>query len=201
MAGRLRKGTALVDWDTARRIAPRELRSSMRRHDHVITKIQDGIANYLGDRFGVDVPFRINWRIYHGWHAGKTKTQDRVDFDTYAVQARSRTVRSISFGTDFSFSETLSCTSVRTPIFDTLRYDNKKDGYQKMVDAILMCDLLHMSRCREADLLIVVANDDDFVPALFTAEAWRADVVLLHTRDSLNPHLQLKNLAARMRFK
>jgi len=69
---------------------------------------------------------------------------------------------------------------------------------QKMVDASLICDLLHLVRCYDSDLYIVIANDDDFLPALFTAEAWRGKVVLLHNRTDTNPHLRLNGLAERM---
>jgi hypothetical protein len=67
-----------------------------------------------------------------------------------------------------------------------------------MVDTILICDLLHLIRCRDSYLYIVIADDDDFVPALFIAEAWKANVVMLHNRDNTNPHLKLKGISERM---
>lgn len=67
-----------------------------------------------------------------------------------------------------------------------------------MVDTLLAADLLHGVRTKEAALFIVVANDDDAVPAVFTAEAWQAQVLLLHSRVHTNPHLQLSGIAERI---
>jgi hypothetical protein len=70
-----------------------------------------------------------------------------------------------------------------------------------MVDASLICDLLHLVRCRDSELYIVVANDDDFIPALFTAEAWRGKVILLHNRQNMNSHLRLNGIIEKMVLK
>lgn len=69
-----------------------------------------------------------------------------------------------------------------------------------MVDTMLACDLLQDVRAREYSLHIVVANDDDAVPAVFTAEAWNARVILLHSREQTNSCLQLDGIAERMEF-
>jgi hypothetical protein len=41
-----------------------------------------------------------------------------------------------------------------------------------MVDTALACDLLTHARFDPADWRVIVAEDDDFVPAAFVAEAW-----------------------------
>jgi len=143
----------------------------------------------------------VYWRVYHGWHQGKTKSPDRLLFETYARSASARTIENVSFSTDFSYSGDLACLSRRSPIFDTLRLDRQTgDLNQKMVDTMLACDLLHAARSKEFYLHIVVANDDDILPALFTAEAWQAKVLLLHTRDQTNQLLKLDGMAERMQF-
>jgi hypothetical protein len=190
--------TALVDWDTARRITP--LSPGPRRFDTLFDRLQTGMANYISSIDNKNI-YRVNWRFYHGWYQGKTKTADRLTFEKYLFTVRSRTIRHVSFGTDFSFSETLSCGSKRNPIFDTLRRDLDTGRlHQKMVDTSLVCDLLHLVRCQDSNLYIVIASDDDILPALFTAETWRGRVVLMHDRAHTNAHLPLDGLTTRMNF-
>lgn len=69
-----------------------------------------------------------------------------------------------------------------------------------MVDTMLACDLLNLTRTKEYTYHIVVANDDDALPAIITAEAWRANIFLLHCRENMNQHLNLDGIAHRMEF-
>ena len=190
--------TALIDWDTARRLLPAARATHPRHLETIFERLQNGIAHYISARDGKNY-YRVNWRIYHGWHRGKTKTPDRHLFESYLTAARPRTIRLVSFSTDFAFGDALCCGSWRNPIFDTVRQDPQTSELrQKMVDTILICDLLHLVRCKDSRLFIVVANDDDFVPALFTAESWHANVVMLHNRPFVNSHLQLFGIASRI---
>jgi hypothetical protein len=190
--------TAFIDWDTARRLVRRPPRPSTGQLITVITALQNAIANFLNDIDHTTI-YRVQWRIYHGWHRGKTKTDDRALFEKYLLVAKPRTVGKVSFGTDFKFGDILSCDTARNPLYDTLRRNrDTNDLEQKMVDTALVCDLLYLVRGRHSDIYLIVADDDDFVPALFTAESWRAKVMLLHTRDALNGHLRLQGLAERM---
>lgn len=189
--------TTLVDWDTARRLVPCRV-PNVRHIEKVVALLQRGITNYLANQ-DRKANYRIYWRVYHGWHEGKTKTADRMLFDEYIAVATAKTIGRISFSSDFQLSGTLTCGSTRSPIVDTLRRDQTThQSKQKMVDTMLVCDMLHLARTRENALLVVVASDDDFVPALHTAEAWRARVVMLHNRDHTNAFLSLKGLAERM---
>ncbi|RUX20648.1 hypothetical protein EOA27_08020 [Mesorhizobium sp. M2A.F.Ca.ET.037.01.1.1] len=43
---------------------------------------------------------------------------------------------------------------------------------EKMVDTSLACDILTHARSDSRDWRLVLAEDDDLVPALFVAEAW-----------------------------
>lgn len=191
--------TALVDWDTARRIAP--IRDqSIRSLEQVIERLQIAISRFVNTR-DKKGGYRVNWRIYHGWHQGKTKTKDRLLFEQYVRTAKGRTICNVSFGTDYEFSGSLCCNSRRTPIYDSLRLDaTTRETRQKMVDTMLVCDLLHLARTKDASLYIVIANDDDLIPALYTAEAWSASVMLLHNREHTNSHLKLDGIAERMSF-
>ena len=191
------KVAVYLDWDTTRRLDSR-MRADITGINNVFEKLKPEISNTL-KRINNKSWYRVYWRVYHGWHQGKTKTQDRRIFDQYATIATSQTIEKTSFGTDFSFSGDMACSSKRSPIFDTMRF-NRETGEksQKMVDALLACDLLHLAKCKQYGVHIIVANDDDAIPAIFTAEAWHAKVVLLHSRPNTNQHLNLHGIAERM---
>ena len=81
---------------------------------------------------------------------------------------------SVSFSKGLQFGNELVCHDGQFPLYSTHRNDK-----QKMVDSAIVCDLLHLLRYRYADRCIIVSDDDDYIPALLTAKAWSADVVLL----------------------
>lgn len=186
-----------VDWDTARRLDPRR-EATLAGVDRAISRLQTAISHSLYRRDRHE-KFRVHWRVYHGWHRGRTKTTDRLVFEKYSQEARARTIDNVSFSTNFTLSGEMACPSHRSPVLDTLRQDRTSGAFsQKMVDTLLTVDLLHGVRTKDAKLFIVVANDDDVLPALFTAEAWQAQVLLLHYREHTNPHLQLSGIAERL---
>ncbi|TIQ32013.1 MAG: NYN domain-containing protein [Mesorhizobium sp.] len=56
---------------------------------------------------------------------------------------------------------------------DTFRRPlNDNTPREKMVDTSLACDVLTHARSDSRDWRLVLAEDDDLVPALFVAEAW-----------------------------
>jgi hypothetical protein len=191
--------TIFVDWDTARRVGTRRA-PSVRNLEEVFDRLQKAIALHLWGKNKKD-RFRVYWRIYHGWHQGKTKTPDRLLFEEYTLRASARTIGNVSFSTDYELSGSLSCGSSRAPIYDTCRSDRETgQTKQKMVDTMLVCDLLHLVRTKDSALCILIADDDDFVPAMFTAEAWKGNVVMLHGREHMNSLLKLDGLTARMQL-
>lgn len=190
--------TVLLDWDTSRRIVHCR-QPSVRHIEQVFDQLQTAVAKEVSSR-NHQTMYRVYWRVYHGWHQGKTKTPDRKLFEEYTSTAKSRTINNVSFSTDFSFSGSLCCTPERRPIVDTLRSKDDGSTNQKMVDSMLICDILQLARTRDSSLIILIANDDDFVPALHTAEAWHAKVVMLHNREFINSHLDVGGLLKRMQI-
>jgi hypothetical protein len=194
----IQKVLAFVDWDSARRIVEqpakgrgeREISIAMDRLCYVIARYLEGI-----DKKG---SFHVRWRIYHGWHRGKTKSPDRDQFETYIQQSRSRRIGGVAFGSDFAFGNELACISKRRVLYDTLRTNERGEDCQKMVDTAIACDLLHVVRWKEADVHIVIGDDDDLLPAIFTADAWKAKVVMLTHREACNKHLKTEGLVQRM---
>lgn len=188
-----------VDWDTARRLDTRR-ENSAAGIERAFEKLHGAISRSL-TRKDSKAQFRVYWRIYHGWHTGKTKTHDRRLFEQFVNAAHSTTIDRVSFSTDFTFSGDDLCGTHRAPILDTLRQHRESGAItQKMVDTMLACDLLHLSRTKEYAYHIVVANDDDALPAIMVAEAWNAKVFLLHSREQLNQFLNLGGIAQKMEF-
>ena len=66
-----------------------------------------------------------------------------------------------------------------------------------MVDTALAADLLHWARSDPEEWALVVAEDDDFVPPVFTAESWVSyhggRILIVRTRPS-NAYLQVEGL-------
>ena len=184
----------LVDWDSARRIAPKPSPQSIESITQAFFKLQDKIADLLTSDDNKSI-FKVHWRMYHGWHQGKTKTPDRLVFEKFAMQFNSRRIKRVSFGCDFEFGDLLKCHSRRAQLYDTLRVDSETKQYrQKMVDTALACDLLHMVRTQDSSRYYIVGGDDDLVPIVITAESWKAKVCLLRLRKNENKHLNLSGI-------
>jgi hypothetical protein len=167
-----------------------------------LNSLQKGIADAV-ERADPDpeTHYRAQWRFYHGWHRGKTKMIDRTDLEEALSLENKwwRTFGRVSFAPDYGFSDVLLCVNARGPLYDTVR--DRQDGAgleQKMVDTALVCDLLQFARGRQGETALVLSNDDDVLPGVFVAEAWKCSVFLLHTRDTLNRFMDVDRLAYRM---
>ena len=68
-----------------------------------------------------------------------------------------------------------------------------------MVDTALAADLLHWARNDAGDWALILAEDDDFIPPVFTAESWikpfGGQVFIVRKRLS-GPFLRLDGLLA-----
>ena len=124
--------------------------------------------------------FRVSLRLYHGWHKGWQPTagfkaaaqavgdtdlaelsQDRVDFSP-AVQ----------FGhTLLTALRQRQHRPSRIHLPNTLRDQRTGQPTEKMVDTALSADLLAWAHLSPSEWALVLAEDDDVVPPLFTAEA------------------------------
>jgi hypothetical protein len=177
-----------VDWDSSRRIVnsgQKKRRDAIIGIEQAIETLQDTVVKIIGDSGN---SIRVSWRIYHGWHEGQTPTADRRLFERFIDQYTSRRVGTISFGRSFAFGDNILCASLRSPLRDTVRRrqnetTGKRELYQKMVDTALISDLLHASRTHQHDYIIVVGDDDDLLPGIFTAEKWGANIHFLRLNN------------------
>jgi hypothetical protein len=194
------RATVFVDWDCARRLVPFDMRRgrSAQNPEHVLRQTRYFLAEALYNWWPTKT-FRVSMRLYHGWHRGQTETLDRRAFRDYLAKLETVRIGSISFAPEVDFSGELLCGSRRGPIVDTLRRRSDGTDEQKMVDTSLVCDLLHFVRTRRRQgAAIVLGDDDDLLPGVFTAEAWGGLVRVARLRAFDNPHFDCKDLIYRM---
>ena len=132
--------------------------------------------------------FHVSFRLYRGWYKGWQATD--------GLRAAGQAVRNTDFATlfgdriDFSpavdYGHTLLAAlpdrlhrperqrqSPPIHLPNTLRNQAKgQPPTEKMVDTALAADLLAWARQFPSEWALVLAEDDDVVPPLFTAEAW-----------------------------
>ena len=193
--------TAFIDWDTARRLVPHDPRIGRKRLvDREIYCLQDQIAMVLTQRSRTS-HFRVSLRLYHGWYSGKTKTDDRKDLDAFCKKNRNqRVLNNVSFAPELFFGDELLCGGHRCAIYDTFRSrDGKDKPEQKMVDTSLISDILHYGHTQKKSPIIVVGDDDDLLPGVFTADSWGCQVLLCRLRNEDNKHLNTDGLVSRLR--
>ena len=150
--------------------------------------------------------FLIALRLYHGWHKGFEATANRkamvalVTETDFSNLSRSPNLR---FSTDVRYGDELLSAlpqraHTRPPIHlpDTWRQQGRgQSREEKMVDTALAADLLDRARSDPHEWALVLSEDDDVVPPLFTAEAWMRPyggrVLIVRTRRSSRAFLKL----------
>lgn len=190
-----------IDWDSARRVATDYIKKEKDRTIDAIFKIlSENIEKHI-QTIKIAKAYNVTWRIYHGWHKGKEKTPDRVEFESYVANATSWRINKTSFSTIYDYGNILLCNSNRMPIFNTLR-PREKDGIpeQKMVDTAIACDMMHAIRFHFFDIGVIIADDDDMVPIIFSAEAWEANIKLLTRRENFGKMQNTKGLVERISY-
>lgn len=126
--------------------------------------------------------FDVAMRLYHGWHKGFHRTENLRAIMTAAsgIALSATDNRNIRFSPRIEYGHTLLSAlpgrlhpshSIHLP--NTLRQQSRKEQpEEKMVDTALAADLLHWARNDAGDWALILAEDDDFIPPVFTAESW-----------------------------
>lgn len=200
----VRRAIVFLDWDTARRIAPAErvqtpdLKRAARQIEQVFSALQEIVASHL-TALDPKSPFRVRWRLYHGWYRGKSKTADYLAVNKFLQEARAIVIKNVSFGTDVEVATSMLIGGQRMPLYDSLRQLEEVDGIkvvrQKMVDTSLVCDLLQSSRSARDDIHLVYGNDDDLLPGVFAAEAWGVHIHM-YRPDHGSKHLDTRRIVS-----
>ena len=173
--------TAFVDWNAQLHNAGARDGNPLSRAKHTLEKtaraIGRSLARHATDRFYVVL------RLYHGWHKGwepsenfraMLKTVSETDFSGLAQTPN------VVCSPDVQYGQTLLAalderTHAQPPIHlpNTLRQQSRNlSATEKMVDTALAADLLEWARRRPTEWALVLSEDDDVVPPIFTAEAW-----------------------------
>ena len=203
------KVTALVDWTAQMHNAKAvEIEEPRARAGLTLKKVARIIDTVLTSR-APSTRFQVTLRLYHGWHKGFEATENRramvavvVETD-FADLSRSP---NIHFSPEVRYGdELLTALSHRAhpqpPIHlpNTWRQqDQHAERTEKMVDTALAADLLAWARSDPHEWALVLSEDDDVVPPVFTAEAWMKPhggrVLIVRTRQSPGPFLKLDGI-------
>lgn len=205
-----------IDWDSASRVSrikPRRdmpLSARLSCTKQAYAELQDRIISKLVE-IEPKSPIKIlKSRIYHGWHRGKSPSEDKLVWDQLRAQLKAVSRSGISYLPDIEFGNELICRGARSPIYDTLRPDRSNPGClsQKMVDTALVSDLLSFCRSesssfrrneRPTTIAIVVGDDDDLLPGVFVSEAWGMPTYVFRvTRDHDNKNLSTDGIIHRI---
>ena len=183
------KVIGFVDWHTA---VIASGASGLKRDRTIAEKalrhIERVISEYLAAPSGRP-PCRVRLRLYSGWWSGKTPTDYRRGVDElrerYAKTSRRFGNCVFDGGNEgIQTGDRLACGSNRLArkegvhLLNMVRYVNGSKR-EKMADTGLISDLLILAWRKEADRYIVVSDDDDVLPGLFSAEAVGVRVKLL----------------------
>lgn len=174
--------TAFVDWKAqihnARATDIAEPRAKAGRTLQNVARIVDKVL-----RSRAPARFRVAFRFYHGWHKGFEETENRkamtglvaeTDFTNLSRSRNVRFLEEVRYG-DELLAALPQRAYTRPPVHlpDTWRQQerNKPRG-EKMVDTALATDLLARACNDPHEWALVLSEDDDMVPPVFTAEAW-----------------------------
>jgi hypothetical protein len=154
--------------------------------------------------------FVVNLRLYHGWHRGFEPTANKkairtalADVDFASLSA----MPAVSFSEAVGYGDCLLAAlprrlhqSLAIHLPNTLRKQGRLDS-EKMVDTALATDVVFTAFNDPKDWILVVAEDDDLVPPIFTAEALLephgSRILLLHSRMRSGTFLRLDLLTVR----
>ena len=127
--------------------------------------------------------FNVVLRLYHGWYKGWERSENYLAITGVAMDDDFSTLfrtHNVVFSSEVQYGHTLLATTperrhVSPPIHlpNTWRRQTGDSARrEKMVDTALAADLLEWARENQSGWAIVLSEDDDIVPPIFTAEAW-----------------------------
>ena len=200
--------TAFVDWNTHMRNIRAPESKPEDRAQRTLAQTARVIGRALAQAASAS-RFDVAFRLYHGWYKGWQRTEN-FDAITTAVSqtdfSRLSQAPNVVFSSDVRYSHTLMSalperSHVRPPIHlpDTLRQQvSHEPPTEKMVDSALASDLLAWAHSDPGDWALILSDDDDVVPPVFTAEAWTKPhggrVLIVRTRRTSRAFLKLNGL-------
>ncbi len=208
--------TCFVDWNSQLLLTGIEIRDKpVDAANAAFRKVAKQIAGCLV-RVDSGANFLVHLRLYHGWRKGYEPTPNlrairtviaETDFSTASDKTQ------VTFSANVEFGDCLLSAlprrmhqKLRIHLPNTLR--DKKDSLgqeEKMVDTALAADLVVCAYRDPDEWILLVTEDDDLIPPLFTAESiinsLQARALLLSKRIRRNNMLLLDDLDASPRTK
>lgn len=159
--------------------------------------------------------FQVHLRLYHGWRKGYEPTTNLKAIRTIIAETDFSTASdkpSITYSGNVGFGDCLLSAlpqrmhpkqGIHLP--NTFRDRGAQKHAEKMVDTALAADLVVCAYQDPNEWILLVAEDDDLIPPLFTAESIinsaQARALLLSKRKRGNNLLLLEGLDASPRTK
>lgn len=173
LEGGLKKNTLVsacifIDWNNVRKLFLSSASSDNSVNvRNIIFKIQEECASILKAK-NTSCSYKVITRFYDGWHREDKPTSALLELEkVFNRWGFDRKIGSVYFSTDIRYGNELACESERNPLLSTSR-----DCGQKMIDTAIVCDFLYMLKMRHIEVGLIASDDDDFIPAALTAEAW-----------------------------
>ena len=205
--------TAFVDWNAQIHCAKASQVSVLDKARQTLLKSAKTISTVLA-REAPNLRFFVGFRLYHGWYKGWEPTENlrairttisETSFSELSHQPNVVFLPDVQYG--HTLREALPERCHRRPAIhlpNTLRQQSKDSPpVEKMVDTALATDLLDWARSDPAEWALVLADDDDFVPPVFSAEAWirphGGRVFLVRSQRMSKTHLKLDGLLMEVR--
>lgn len=180
-----RNVTAFVDWNSQIANAKQRGQAKVERQAALTAQFVAKKISELVEKIDSSADlFDVEMRLYYGWHRGLTPTPSRRALETLqndrglpSVEGKARFNWNSPFGDKLlNASDKRLNPKIRVHLPNTLRsgLDGDEDR-EKMVDTALVCDLLCHARSEPESIKLVLAEDDDIVPALYVSEWWGKD--------------------------
>jgi hypothetical protein len=205
------KVSAFVDWNSQIHVSgDRNQRDPIATADMVLKKTTTRIARCL-ESIDSSGRFRVQLRLYHGWHKGFQPTANRVAITTVLASKNFSDLsplRNVVFDSNVAYGDCLlHALSIRLHARLGIHLPNTLQTQhggliEKMVDTALAADVVSNAASQTEEWIIVVAEDDDLVPPVFTAEALLAKhssrVLMLQSRNRSANFLKLEQIMVKM---
>lgn len=203
--------SAFVDWNSQIHVS-----GGKRKPDPVATaeivlkKTARRIAGCLCQTDGGN-RYMVRLRLYHGWHKGFTATANRkaitnvlaaTDFNDLSPRPNVIFEPNVAYGDCLLHAlPTRLHTRLGIHLPNTFQVQYGREC-EKMVDTALAADVVSNAATQTDEWIVVVAEDDDLVPPVFTAEALLArcasKVLMLRSRPTSENFLKLENIMVKM---
>ncbi len=197
-ATRVVQVVAFIDWNSQLMLAAADPYEDPERSSKEALRLTTRrIARCLSP-LGEGTNFKVALRLYHGWHKGFEPSVSlravQIAIATADFSAMSQR-DNVIFSDDVTFGcRLLSALGSRLHpkllihLPNTLRQRQKNKWEEKMVDTALAADVVTAAYSEPASWVLVVAEDDDAIPPVFSVEpilsTLGSRVILLRTRSS-----------------